>query len=113
MSRARSSGMNLSRTQTRQLVTLIGHLQDYLESEIESHTLRDGSIPVNDKTAVAIVGAARRDWKRAEQWVKLLSGSSVASTERTPPTAALSDYIGGSATGSQTKKRKRPQKVSE
>jgi len=67
-------GRHLTTKEARGLANLLGEYQTLLESIIESHTLSDGSIPPNDPTAPEIVREARRDWRRAENWVAQLTG---------------------------------------
>lgn len=86
-------GKLLNQSDQRQLITLLGVLQDFLESEIECHGIPPTTakqrkaiaaefmrlVPAaknavfHDPTAPRIVAVARKRWNRAEAWVKKLS----------------------------------------
>ena len=63
----------LTKKERRLAIRLLGLLQGHLESAIESHTLADGTIQPNDPIAAQNVPIDRRDWKKAEGLVKVLS----------------------------------------
>ncbi len=71
-------GLQLSTKEARQLVEILGEYQNELEAAIECHTLEDGSTPPIDPDAAPLVAECRRKWKRAEDWVKRLSGETSA-----------------------------------
>lgn len=57
----------------RQLVRLLGLLQDHLESAIESCLVPGTSEPMANTDEAINVECDRRDWRAAEKWVGKLS----------------------------------------
>ncbi len=86
-------GLQLSTKEARQLVEILGEYQTELESVIESHTLEDGSTPPIDPDAKPVVAECRRKWKRAEDWVKRLSGGSSAVRNEQASRARLAGQV--------------------
>lgn len=70
--RKRGDAVLLTGKQARQIVTLLGKLQDSLESAIDS-CLLEGETQPRDARLKPFVKHDRRDWKRAEDLIKTLT----------------------------------------
>ena len=79
-------GLKLSTKEARQLVKLLGEYQGILEDDIAGNLLQDGSTMPNDPDASDHVAQCRRNWKRAEDWVKRLSGERLEPSVKPPAT---------------------------